>query len=80
MKVRAQDIKPGNMLRTAIGSIVKAKQVHIFEEKKTPFVMPGRAAAYLPGCILLIYETKEGVEQSYTFQIDEEVERIFSAE
>jgi hypothetical protein len=78
MKVKVQDLKPGNMVRTAIGSIVKLETVNVFAEKK-PFIMHanGGPQPYFPACVLVTWGNGAF---NYTFHIDEEVERVFSAE
>ncbi|MEB2529374.1 hypothetical protein, partial [Kocuria rosea] len=72
MKIKSQDIKVGNILRSHLGTNVKITQAQVFGEKRSPLVLPGRPAPYIPPCVFVVYTTPSGSEGCYTFQLDEE--------
>lgn len=82
MKIKVQDLKPGNICRSVYG-LVTITDVNVFKEKKAPLVGVGFTDGpqpYFPACVLVRYKNNRGHEGSHTFSIDEEVDRVFSAE
>lgn len=80
MKVKVQDLRPGNMVRTDVGTVIKLETVDVMGERRSTLVLPGRPAPYLPGCVMVTWQDPVRGQGYHTFKIDEEVERLFSAE
>lgn len=78
MKIRAVDIKPGFKLWTNAvpRSVITVETVRVFEEARSAIVPAGQPQAYLPGCVMITWDGNK----SYSFKLDEFVERAFMAE
>jgi len=76
MKIKSQDLKPGMLVRHNGSPWTRLAEVHVFDERKSAFTPIGAAQAYLPGCVMVTWVVVGG-RNSYTFQINEELERVF---
>lgn len=85
MKIKSQDLRPGMRVSFQGSNAVTLTRVEKFEERRAPFTGIGKSQAYFPACVLVAWTafdiiTDEPGENTFTFKIDEELERHISEE